>query len=132
MPEHIHLLVNASGENSKIEKLLYAIKRFSSSRVKWLLQQAHDPLFQKLFVQERPGKIVFRFWQEGPGHDRNIMAVENCIAAAEYIHNNPVRRGLCATVDQWRWSSWRHYHVSNASPTSAARSVDLLILKNLR
>ncbi len=27
-----------------------------------------------------------------------------------YIHANPARRGLCDRVDQWRWSSWHHYH----------------------
>ncbi|MFH0938323.1 MAG: Ig-like domain-containing protein, partial [Planctomycetota bacterium] len=27
------------------------------------------------------------------GHDRNLLTVENCIKAVEYIHNNPVRAG---------------------------------------
>ena len=26
-----------------------------------------------------------------------------------YIHRNPVKRGLCASPEQWPWSSFRHY-----------------------
>ncbi len=27
----------------------------------------------------------------------------------DYIHNNPVRRGLVARPEDWPWSSFRHY-----------------------
>ncbi len=30
-------------------------------------------------------------------------------AAIEYIHGNPVRRGLVATAEDWEWSSARWY-----------------------
>lgn len=30
----------------------------------------------------------------GGGYDRNHASVERCVAAAETIHHNPVRRGL--------------------------------------
>jgi putative transposase len=26
-----------------------------------------------------------------------------------YIHRNPVKRGLVASPEQWKWSSYRHY-----------------------
>ena len=26
-----------------------------------------------------------------------------------YIHNNPVKRGLCARAEDWEWSSFRQY-----------------------
>jgi len=89
MPEHLHLLVFPSND---IESVLYAIKKPFSDRVKRLMTRFNDPLLKKLTIQERPGKQVFRFWQEGPGHDRNLLTTEKCVAAAEYIHNNPVRR----------------------------------------
>jgi hypothetical protein len=28
----------------------------------------------------------------------------------EYIHNNPVNRGLCRWAVGWKWSSARYYH----------------------
>ncbi len=30
------------------------------------------------------------------------------LSAMRYIHNNPVKAGLCS-VDQYRWSSWQYY-----------------------
>ena len=30
------------------------------------------------------------------------------LSAVRYIHNNPVKAGLCS-VDQYRWSSWQYY-----------------------
>jgi hypothetical protein len=48
-----------------------------------------------LALPERPGKTCFRFWQEGPGHDRNIFAPEAIRASIDYMHKNPVERELC-------------------------------------
>ncbi len=30
-------------------------------------------------------------------------------SSLEYIHNNPVRRGLCQRAVDWEWSSARYY-----------------------
>ena len=30
--------------------------------------------------------------------------------SSEYIHNNPVKRGLCLRAVDWKWSSPRYYH----------------------
>jgi putative transposase len=109
MPEHIHLLVYPKDPVGLIEKLLYAIKKPFSDRIKKELIAKESPQLRELTIRERPGKRVFRFWQEGPGHDRNLLSVESVVKAAEYLHNNPVRRRLCAFPDQWRWSSWRYY-----------------------
>ena len=110
MPEHVHLLIFPTEPTARIDRLLFAIKRPLSYRVKQDLEQAGSPLLQQLTVQERPGKKVFRFWQEGPGYDRNIISQSAVLTAIEYIHNNPVRRGLSSTPDQWKWSSWKSYH----------------------
>src|SRR5262249_23571968 len=96
MPEHVHLLVTPWEEDARVSRLLFAIKRPFSCRVAHVLQQsgqAGRAEVQRLTVVERPGKTVFRFWQEGPGHDRNLrnpVAVANAIT---YIHNNPGSRG---------------------------------------
>jgi putative transposase len=58
---------------------------------------------------ERPGKRVFRFWQEGPGYDRNLSSQKTVLSAIKYIHLNPVRRGLVARAADWKWLSARLY-----------------------
>ena len=40
------------------------------------------------------GEVRFRFWQEGPGFDRNLFTPEALAASLDYIHNNPVQRKL--------------------------------------
>ena len=60
-------------------------------------------------VRERPGKFVFRCWQEGPGFDRNLYSIKALQGSLDYIHTNPVKRGLCVKARDWRWSSARYY-----------------------
>jgi putative transposase len=89
--------------------LLADIKRPFSGRIKSILLAERNPLLSRLIVTERPGKQVFRFWQEGPGYDRNLSSPKTVLAAIDYIHLNPVRRGLVARAIDWKWSSARWY-----------------------
>jgi len=116
MPEHVHLLVFPRWPMAQIEALLYGIKRPFSFRIKKDLQSSRNPLLAELTIPERPGKRSFRFWQEGLGYDRNLISLEVVTAVAEYIHQNPVKRGLCSSSDQWKWSSWKHYHRPEQTP----------------
>ncbi len=116
MPEHVHLLVVSCESPSPIDALLYAIKRPFSYRVKTDLQQRQDPLLRVLTIRERPSKHSFRFWQEGPGYDRNMIRNRTLLEAVDYIHKNPVRRGLCELPAQWKWSSWRFYNDPEYQP----------------
>ncbi|MGO8752013.1 MAG: REP-associated tyrosine transposase [Thermoguttaceae bacterium] len=109
MPEHIHLLVYPREPSSKVEDLLYAIKRPYSFRIKWIPVTARSLLLARLTVQERHGKMVFRFWQEGLGYDRNLTSPEAIVSSIDYIHMNPVRRKLANEPVEWRWSSCRFY-----------------------
>lgn len=110
MPEHVHLIVWPVAEDAAVSRLLSAIKRPYSYRIKKQMEAMNDPSLKKLMIRERPGKMVFRFWQEGGGYDRNIRSEKTLWSAVDYVHANPIRRGLCQKADEWRWSSWRHYH----------------------
>jgi putative transposase len=117
MPEHIHLLVFPTMPGgSTISELLFAIKRPHSFRVKqWLAERAH-PLLNELTVPERPGKSSFRFWQEGPGFDRNITSPTAIDNVVHYVHRNPVRRELCGAPMDWKWSSYRFHETGEVDP----------------
>lgn len=109
MPEHVHLLVVPNGNEPVIDRLLARIKQPFSKWVKQQLLDGKSPLLKRLTVQERPGKTCFRFWQEGPGYDRNLTTPKVIEAAVEYIHMNPVRRGLVERAVDWKWSSASWY-----------------------
>jgi putative transposase len=88
---------------------LVDVKHELSKEVKAELEKHNSPLLKRLTIQERPGKMVFRYWQEGPGYDRNFQTMESVINAIRYIHANPVRRGLVQQERQWTFSSARFY-----------------------
>ncbi len=113
MPEHVHLLVYPSGREARIDLLLKAIKRPCSAKIKQRLLDQRSPLLDRLTVRERPGVERFRFWQEGGGYDRNLRTESAVMAAIDYIHLNPVRRGLCDRATGWKWSSADRFHEPN-------------------
>jgi len=109
MPEHVHLLVFPKADPAHIDGFLKSLKQSASRRIKKLLVESQSPLLTRLTIRERPGKKVFRCWQEGPGYDRNLDHPDSVLAAIDYIHLNPVRRGLVKRAEDWRWSSARWY-----------------------
>ncbi|HEY6564218.1 MAG TPA: transposase [Pirellulaceae bacterium] len=108
MPEHVHLLVYPTLPEPDLGRFLARLKQPFSKEIKGILEAANSPLRSRLTVQERPGKTCFRFWQEGPGFDRNIFSPETLQSCIDYIHNNPVKRGLCKRAVDWTWSSARY------------------------
>jgi putative transposase len=109
MPEHAHLLVCPQAGPYSIERFLFALKRPVAWRAKqWLIANRDAGWLQRLTVLEA-GRDVFRFWQAGGGYDRNVREVESARKAIEYIHGNPVRRGLVEKPEDWLWSSAGFY-----------------------
>jgi len=84
MPEHVHLLLNEP-RRALLSKAIQAVK-----------------LSVALRSQERP------FWQ-AHYYDFNVSGHEKYLEKLRYIHRNPVRRGLVAKPEDWKWSSFRHY-----------------------
>ena len=109
MPEHVHLLVYPTLPEPDIGRFLARLKQPFSKEIKGILVDAHSSLLGRLTVRERPGKMCFRYWQEGSGFDRNIFSPEVLAASIDYIHNNPVARKLCKQATDWKWSSARYY-----------------------
>jgi putative transposase len=109
MPEHVHLLVFPLDRKPDIGRYLSLVKNPFSHFVRDHLVSSQSPLLQKLTIRERPGKYSFRFWQEGPGFDRNLYSPQAMEASIDYIHRNPVERKLCRTPVDWKWSSARYY-----------------------
>lgn len=109
MPEHVHLLVAPSTQEPDVGRYLALVKQPFSKSIKQVLLETGSPLLDRLTVRERPGKSCFRFWQEGPGYDRNLNTPKSIEASIDYLHNNPVRRRLCQRAVDWKWSSASWY-----------------------
>ncbi|HVU88843.1 MAG TPA: transposase [Pirellulales bacterium] len=109
MPEHCHLLVYPRNQDYSISRILSAIKIPVSRRARAYLEaQAPDRLHAMLDCQPN-GRVDYRFWQRGGGFDRNLSEPRAIYQTIDYIHANPVRRGLVAKPSEWRWSSALFY-----------------------
>ncbi len=71
--------------------------------------QKHEPQWLPKLTRTRGKKTERLFWQSGGGYDRNITEPKTLEATADYIHENPVRRGLVDKATDWSWSSARWY-----------------------
>jgi hypothetical protein len=71
--------------------------------------QDAKPLARAAARPQSSGPGGLRFWQEGPGFDRNLFPVKAVQASIGCIHNNPVARGLWKTARDWRWLNVRFY-----------------------
>jgi putative transposase len=86
MPEHVHLLINEP-PYILLAQFLKSFKQVASRRLKGPRE---------------------RFWQDRY-FDRNIRGEDARSEVIQYIHRNPVKRGLAARPEDYPWSSYTHY-----------------------
>ncbi len=104
MPEHVHLIVFPRRREYKMRQILSGIKQpVASSAIRYLEQ--HDPSWLPRISRRRGERIERLFWQSGGGYDRNITGGMTLLRMIEYLHYNPVRRGLVERARDWVWSS---------------------------
>ena len=105
MPEHVHILLYPTRSDYSISRILSSLKQPVSKRaIRYV--QANAPSFLAKLLDEQPnGRRSLRFWQRGGGYDRNLWSPRHIWETIDYIHGNPVRRGLCESDADWHWSS---------------------------
>ena len=112
MPEHVHLALFPL-EGAKIASILKTLKQSVSKRaINWLKVNAPEYLPTVEDIQPN-GKRSWRFWQRGGGYDRNLRSVRDIHEKIEYIHQNPVTRGLVSRPSEYRWSSANSWQTGN-------------------
>jgi putative transposase len=107
MPEHVHLLIHPRAE-LKAGKIAGQIKESVARRAIAHITANAPHWLPRITVVEGE-RLRRRFWQPGGGYDRNVVEPATVHEMVEYIHANPVRRGLVASAEQWQWSSARWY-----------------------
>jgi putative transposase len=84
MPEHVHLLISEPERNT-LSVVIQMLKQITS---------------RKLNLVGMP-----RFWQTRY-YDFPVWSERKRVEKLRYIHRNPVKRGLVARPEDWRWSSF--------------------------
>jgi putative transposase len=107
MPEHFHMLVSEpkTGTPSAVMQVL-------KQRVaRKCLPRRRSTDQMKLFALDRPPA----FWQKR-SYDFNVYSKKKIAEKLNYMHNNPVKRGLVESPEQWAWSSYRSFRFGEKSP----------------
>lgn len=108
MPEHVHLVVRPREAEYDIADIRKAIKSpVGNKAIKYLVTEAPEWIPQ--ITRKRGKKTERLFWQSGGGYDRNVVEPGTLMKMIDYIHLNPVRRGLVERPEEWRWSSAAWY-----------------------
>ena len=115
MPEHVHLLICPQQPEYDIARIRSAMKSPPARRAINYLQ-VHQREWLPRLERRRGPRVERLFWQSGAGYDRNIVEPKTLLATIEYIHLNPVRRGLVTRATDWRWSSAATFVHGAASP----------------
>jgi putative transposase len=84
VPEHVHLLISEP-EQRKLSVVIQMLKQITSRRL-------------------RPTGLP-HFWQVRY-YDFAVWSEKKRAEKVNYIHQNPVRRGLVTRPEDWKWSSF--------------------------
>jgi putative transposase len=84
MPDHLHILMQLADAQRPLGEIIAAMKTFTTSR-SWKLGY-RGALWQTRF------------------YDHVLRSIDDAWTIAEYIRQNPVRKGLVASPEEYRWS----------------------------
>jgi len=112
MPEHVHLLITEPnvGDPSVIMKVL---KQRVSRAVRQRKKSAATG--QLRLWEDHALKRYAHFWQRR-FYDFNVWSVRKKNEKMNYMHFNPVKRGLVERPTDWEWSSCRFYAKGERGP----------------
>jgi putative transposase len=116
LDNHFHAIVEAPD----LSRVVMELKRYTAHRmIEQLEQEGCEWLLHLLAFERAKHKRAseHHFWQEG-SHPQALTDDAMMEQKLDYIHNNPVKRGLVSGPEHWRYSS-AHEWLAGASPVMA-------------
>ena len=108
MDNHLHVIVSCQNDLSELMRLL---KSYIAKEMLTFLSHDSRPWILNLLNElkkKHKKSSTYQFWEEG-NHPKLIQGMEMFNQKVEYIHNNPVKRGLVEKPEHWIYSSARHF-----------------------
>jgi len=105
MPEHVHLLIGEPKQGTPsivLQKLKLRVARKMRKR------KRSGSAAQLRLPFAEAGESLRAFWQ-ARFYDFNVYTRGKMKEKLNYMHANPVVRGLVEHPKDWRWSSWGFY-----------------------
>jgi putative transposase len=104
MPEHVHMLI-MEPERGTVATVMQVLKQRTSRRLLRRRRTEQTGLWEE---EEH-------LWQKRY-YDFNVRSEKKRLEKLNYMHRNPVRRGLVPSPELWAWSSYRAYAFGEAGP----------------
>ena len=111
MPEHVHVLISEP-ERGTQSTVMQVLKQRFARRVLTELRRRRVPEQGRLWEEILEAGHV---WQ-ARFYDFVVRSESKKREKLQYIHRNPVRRGLVLEPEQWAWSSFRWYAYGERGP----------------
>jgi putative transposase len=102
MPEHFHLLIGEPPEGG-VSTVMQVLKQRVARKMR-SKRGTRNQNQRLLFEDNQPPQ----FWQVRY-YDFNVYSRKKYVEKLNYMHNNPVKRGLVSRPEEWTWSSYRFY-----------------------
>ena len=118
MPNHVHVMISV---RYALSKIVQSWKSFSGRWAwehldeKWLpamgtrSSSSSEDNLRAGARSSQGSQKTHKFWM-ADYWDRYIRNAEHFSRVVEYIHNNPVKAGLCERAEDWLWSSARYWN----------------------
>ena len=101
MPDHIHAMIHLPAPN-QLSLFMKQWKQRSSFKIKQNLREHRRRYLQKVGDNDP-------VWQAGY-YSFNVYSARKAQEKLDYMRANPVRAGLAARPEEWRFSSARYYY----------------------
>jgi putative transposase len=105
MPEQVHLLLSEPQRGTP-SAVLHDLKLRVARRLR--KRQRRALAGQRSLPFAEPPPPLRAFWQ-ARFYDFNVYTEKKKREKLEYMHGNPVTRGLVSHPKDWAWSSWSNY-----------------------
>ena len=117
MPDHIHLLIYPDQERVKeISKFVEDFKKFTARKFREQMEKDKKISWLKLFRLKETKKRnwEYQIWQRG-FDDLGVYSIKVVRTKINYIHNNPLRKGLVERPEDYLYSIARNYILNDHS-----------------
>ena len=105
MPNHIHLIVSDQNyDNECLQKALTEFRKYTGNRLAKYIDNALSESLSLVIRNTAVNDRIRQVWQ--PGWRAEALATDKFLMQKiNYIHENPVRKGLVRSAADWRHSS---------------------------
>lgn len=107
MPEHFHIICSCD----KLVTAIQSIKSYTAKRIIETYKKENNNIILEQFIQskkEHKTESKYQVWQEG-FKPKEILSDDMFEQKSNYIHYNPVKRGLVKSKLDYELSSARDY-----------------------